>query len=297
MLNPRKISKIWVFTLKSAFMQRVCDYVRTGHKAYISGVTDTSKIFNTWEKLVRNNPVFDDKLKAFRARERGEATGRLLLYQNPRNPEKIFWFLLVHGKKEQLPKGENWKHAEDPHNRIHFTGYELVRVTKEGLEKPVWTWRYTRERYEDLRDSMVLSIRSNRDQDFKNLIQKIFGTMGFSGSREQAKNLATLAKEEWKRRRQNDEIPEIPKGIGWIRRKEDKGVFLTRENVLNVVKKVEENKDSEHVESNLLEEKNDKVDEGISEENFNKFTAEIGGRDASKIAEDLFKSINDAKRT
>jgi hypothetical protein len=278
-------------------MQRVCDYVRTGHQAYISGVTDTSKIFNTWEKLVRKNPVFDDKLKAFRARERGEATGRLLLYQNPRNPEKIFWFLLVNGKKEQLPKGENWKHAEDHHNRIYFTGYELVRVTKEGLKKPVWTWRYTRERYEDLRDSMVLSIRSNRDHDFKNLIQKIFGTMGFSGSREQAKNLANLAKEEWKRRRQNDEMPEIPKGIGWIRRKEDKGVFLTRENVLNVVKKVEEDKDSEHVESNLLEEKNDKVDEGISEENFNKFTAEIGGRDASKIAEDLFKSINDAKRT
>ncbi len=297
MLNPRKISKIWVFTLKSSFMQRIADYVRTGHQAYISGVTDTRKIFDTWEKLVHNNPVFDDKLKAFRARERGEATGRLLLYMNPRSPEKIFWFLLVHGKKEQLPKGENWKHAEDHHNRIHLTGYELVRVTKEGLKKPVWTWRYTRERYEDLRDSMVLSIRSNRDQDFKNLIQKIFGTMGFSGSREQAKNLATLAKEEWKRRRQNDEMPDIPRGIGWIRRKEDKGVFLTRSDALNVVKKVEKDKDSEQNEPNLLEDKNDKVYEGISEENFKKFTAEIGGRDASKIVEDLFKSINDAKRT
>ena len=121
--------------------------------------------------------------------------------------------------------------------------------------------------------------------------------MGFSGSREQAKNLATLAKEEWKRRRQNDEMPDIPRGIGWIRRKEDKGVFLTRSDALNVVKKVEKDKDSEQNEPNLLEDKNDKVYEGISEENFKKFTAERGGRDASKIVEDLFKSINDAKRT
>lgn len=228
MLNKKPIQKIWVFTQKAAFMQRIADYVRTGHQAYIKGVTDTDKIFPTWEKLVHNNPVFDDKLKAFRAREKGFPTGRLLLYQSLKQPEKIHWFLLIHGSIDQLPEGEKWSHAEDPHHRVYFTGYELLRVTKEGFKKPAWTWRYAPERFQDLRDSLVLSIRSRRDQDVKILIEKIFGTMGFSGSRKQAKTLAKLAVEEWKKRRPDEDMPAIPKGLGWIRRRADTGVFLNR---------------------------------------------------------------------
>lgn len=237
MLNPKPVQKIWVFTHKAAFMQRISDYVRTGHQAYISGITATEKIFPTWEKLVHNNPVYTDRLKAFRAREKGEPTGRLLLYQNINDPDKIHWFLLVHGTKDKLPSGEKWQHAEDQHHRIYFTGYELVRITKEGLKKPSWTWKYSQERFQDLRDSMVMAIRSRRDQDLKNLIDKIFGTMGFSGSREQAKSLAKLMKEEWAKRRLNDPMPEVPNGIGWVRRKVDKGIFLNRTSQARPVKK------------------------------------------------------------
>lgn len=218
-------------------MQRIADYVRTGHQAYISGITATEKIFPTWEKLVQNNPVFDDRLKAFRAREKGEPTGRLLLYQNTNEPDKVHWFLLIHGTKDKLPAGEKWQHAEDAHHRIYFTGYELVRVTKEGLTKPAWTWKYSQERFQDLRNSIVSAIRAKRDQDLKLLIDKIFGTVGFSGSREQAKSLVKLLKEEWAKRRPNDQIPDVPKGIGWVRRKADKGVFLNRTSKPAPVKK------------------------------------------------------------
>lgn len=228
MLNNKKVKKIWVFDHKAAFMQRIADYVRTGHQAYIQGTTEAGKIFPTWEKLVQNNPVFDDKLKAFRAREKGEPTGRLLLYQGKNSPEKIHWFLLIHGTTAQLPAGEKWLHAEDQHHRIQFTGYELVRVTKEGLSKPSWTWKYSQNRFQDLRDSMVQAIRSRRDQDLKNLAESLFGTMGFSGSREQAKSLNKLAKDEWKKRRPNEVMPEMPLGFGWIRRKADKGIWLMR---------------------------------------------------------------------
>ena len=228
MLNRKTVSKIWVFTHKAAFMQRVADYVRTGHQAYIQGLTATTKMHSTWERLAMTHPVFDDKLKAFRAREKGEPTGRLLMYQNLQQPDQIHWILLIHGRKDQLAPGEKWRHAEDPHARIQLTGYELLRVTKEAQQKPSWTWRYNSQRYQDLRDSMVQAIRSRRDQDLKNLIEAIFGTVGFSGSREQAKALAKLMKEEWKKRRPGEEMPETPKLIGWVRRKADKGVFLTR---------------------------------------------------------------------
>jgi hypothetical protein len=238
MLNKIQVKKIWVFTHKSAFMQRIADYVRTGHQAYFQGVTETTKIFATWEKLVNAHPLFSDRLKAFRAREKGLPTGRLLMYQNLNSPEKIHWIVLLHATTDQLATGEKWLHAEDPHGRIQLTGYELLRVTKEETTKPAWTWRYNPQRYSDLRDSMVLAIRSRRDQDLKLQIDLIFGTMGFSGSREQAKALAKLMKEEWKKRRPGEEMLETPKGIGWIRRKADKGVFLTR-GVLSPPKKKE----------------------------------------------------------
>jgi hypothetical protein len=228
MLNRKSVSKIWVFTHKPAFMQRIADYVRRGHQAYIQGKTDVHSIHETWFRLASNNPVFDDRLKAFRAREKGEPTARLLLWQNPKAPEKVHWFVLVHGRKDQLAPGEKWRHAEDPHGRIRFTGYELVRVTKEGLKKPVWTWRYTEERYQDIRDLMVHAIRSHRDDELKKQIDSIFGTMGFSGSREQAKKLTVLLKSEWHKRRANEPLPDMPKGIGFIRRKADKGIFLIR---------------------------------------------------------------------
>jgi hypothetical protein len=230
MINGHITKKLFVFTKKSVYMQRIADYVRTGHQAYINGLTDTEKIFTTYDKLVFNNPVFDNKLKAFRAREKGFATGRLLLFQNKKKPEKIHWILLIHGTVDQLSKGEKWRHAEDKHARIQLLGYELLRVQKEGAKKPVWTWRYTTDRYQDLRDSMVSAIRSRRDQDFKILIDLLFGTMGFGGSREQAKSLVLLAKEEWKKRRGDEDMPAIPKLLGWVRRKGDidNGHFLNR---------------------------------------------------------------------
>lgn len=228
MLNNEKVKKIWVFDHKAAFMQRIADYVRTGHQAYICGITDTEKIFATWEKLVHNYPVFTDRLKSFRAREKGEPTGRLLLYQNKNYPEKIHWFLLIHGRTDQLPAGEKWLHAEKNQQRISFTGYELLRVTKPGGTKPAWTWKYSQTRFQDMRDSIVMAIRSRRDQDLKTQLVGLFGTMGFAGSREQAKSLTKLVKEEWAKRRPGEEMPEMPKFFGWVRRKGDKGVYLKR---------------------------------------------------------------------
>ena len=228
MLNYLPPKKIFVFTSKFAFMQRMADYVRTGHQAYISGRTDTEKMHATFDKLVQAYPVFNDRLKAFRARQQGHPTGRLFMYQNPEQPEVVHWTLLMHAKVGQLPTSEKWKHAEDAHNRITLTGYELVRVTKEGLSKPAWTWRYQAQRYQDLRDSIVAAIRSNRDQDLKIAIKTLFGTPGFSGNREQVKKIVELLKTEWKLRHPDRPLPDMPPILYFLQRVADKGVFLAR---------------------------------------------------------------------
>lgn len=228
MHSPIKASKIFVFTNKVAFMQRLADYVRTGHQAYISGLTDAEKMVATFDKLASIHPIFDDRLKAFRAREQGLPTGRLLMWL-PENGDQVHWFLLIHGRVDQLSPTEKWRHAEDSHNRISLTGYELLRETKADQKKPSWTWKYKSDRYQDLRDSIVMAIRSNRDQDLKVLISKLSGTAGFSGSRKQAKDLLSLIKSEWSLRRPRQEMPDLPVIIGWARRKGDKGIWLGRQ--------------------------------------------------------------------
>jgi hypothetical protein len=214
-----------VFTKKAGYMQRISDYVRTGHIHYIKGVIRLEKAFAFHDKMVINLPIYGDKLKAFRAREKGEATARLLFWR-PKEGEELHWIVLLHAKSEQLPPSEKWLNALQ--ERIELTGYELVRETKKDAPKPVWTWKYRSDRYEDLRDSLILAIRSKRDQDVKTLIATIWGTMGFSGSRHQAKQLLKLLKDEWKRRRGSDPLPELPKAIGYVRRQADKVEWYTR---------------------------------------------------------------------
>lgn len=148
--------------------------------------------------------------------------------------DNVHWILVVHPaktdpadpKKGQLDPTEQWKNALHRDQKIQLTGYELVRQTKEKAAKPVWTWRYQEDRYADLRDSLVLAIRSRRDQDVKRSIEVIWGTMGFAGSRAQAKALEKILRDEWKRRRLGEVMPEVPKGHGYIRRKKDAYIKL-----------------------------------------------------------------------
>jgi len=232
-----KKMKTWVFTSKAAYMQRIQDYVRTGHSVFIQGVIPTAKVPAFAEKMTRLHPVFDDKLKAFRAREKGEATGRLMFWLSKPESENVHWILVVHParddpaqpgqpRKAALDPSEQWKNAAFRDEKIELTGYELVRQTKEHAPKPVWTWRYRADRYDDLRDSLVLAIRSKRDQDVKRSLETIWGTMGFAGSRGQAKALEKIFKDEWKRRRPGETLPETPAGHGYLRRKADVGVFM-----------------------------------------------------------------------
>jgi len=212
-------------------MQRIQDYVRTGHHFFIQGVIPTPKVPSFAGKMTTLHPVFNNKLQAFRAREKGEATGRLMFWLPHSGSENTHWILLIHPPKEYPDKSkldplEKWKDAFHRDEKVELTGYELVRKTKENEKKPVWTWRYRADRYADLRDSLVLEIRSKRDQDLKKSLDVIWGSMGFAGSREQAKALEKIFKDEWNRRRPGEKPPETPKGHGYLRRKADTGVFL-----------------------------------------------------------------------
>jgi len=259
---------------KTAFMQRVQDYVRTGHTRYVLGQISLEKVRFFGGKFDRLYSCFMGKLDASRARAAGLYTARMLLWR-PDDADVVHWILLVlplemrrddedgverEARHWLLAEAGNQKWRDATVDRISITGFELVRLTKtisaserqknsflkrrvvetEGDEKRKiekalhrasvsrvgaglgWTWRYRTDRYDELRESLIRAVRNRRDDELRRLIQVIWTTPGFSGSRAQVKKYRELLIGEWKRSRSKDPPPELPRNIGYVRRLESK---------------------------------------------------------------------------
>ena len=218
--------ELFLLTKKTVYMQRIADLVRTGHYSYTCGEIHLSKAQSLYEKFSKFYGCHLNKLTASRLRSTGRCTSRFLAYL-PDDSDKIHWILLVTKGDFEYPeigKLEKWQNAI--RDRVTLTGYELVRLTKPTEPKPVWTWRYTKTREQELRDAIVSAIRHRQDTSLKQLIFTIWRSPGFAGVRDQVKKMGVLIKEEWKRTRSHSEpLPEIPQRIGYVQRLPDKGKF------------------------------------------------------------------------
>ena len=91
------------------------------------------------------------KLESSRARRAGKSSTRLLLLLQEGQGDLDWVLLHVHGVK--LDSSEKWRDAIS--DRVTVTGYELVRLTKPDEPRPVWTWRYTKSRHDELRNEII----------------------------------------------------------------------------------------------------------------------------------------------
>jgi hypothetical protein len=215
----------FILTKKTAFMQRIADLVRNGHNLYVQGVIPIEKAGFLAVKFESRFQVERNKLEASRARKRGEHSARLLFWLEDSEGEQVHWILL-YCPGSVIDESEKWRYALS--DRIHLTGYELVRLTKSGADHPVWTWRYTRTRYEELREAVVQAIRRKRDDELRQLIYTLWRSPGFAGIRAQVKKVGDVIRGEWRRTRgKNETMPEIPARLGYVRRLPDVGKRLS----------------------------------------------------------------------
>jgi hypothetical protein len=222
--NRDSAPDVFVFTKKTAYMQRISDLVRPGHSWYVQGRISFDKARTLVKKFEERYAISRTKLEASRARRVGLSSTRLLLLHQEGQTE-LDWILLHH-RGDEPDADEKWRDAIS--DRINVTGYELVRLTKPAEPRPVWTWRYTRIRYDDLRNEFIECIRQRRQRDLEQLIHVTWRSPGFHGVREQVKKLRELIKAEWKRSRgSKEELPAIPERIGYLRRLPDVGLKLS----------------------------------------------------------------------
>lgn len=215
----------FVFTKKTAAMQRISDLVRTGHSHYVAGVITFEKASQLSGKLGERYQVGMTHMQASRHRKAGFASFRLIMLDV--GEENLRWWLLkTDGKTPPEAEREKWRDALKD-RLIVPTHYELVRRPRPGTKTPAWTWRYSSDQYESIRDQIIHAIRARQDQNLRQLIHSIFRTPGFAAAREQVKQLTKLIKAEWRRSRGGDPLPEIPERLGYVRRLPDAGKKLS----------------------------------------------------------------------
>lgn len=215
----------FVFTRKTALMQRLADLVRSGHRHYVCGQIDQAKAGYFAGKLDGLYSVGQTALQASRQRKTGAATFRLLMLHQPDHDTLLWWLLRTDGKVQPEAAREKWRDAHV--DRITLTGYELVRQTRPGAAQAAWTWRYTKAREQDLRDALLRAVRTRRDDVLRQLIDTIWRTPGFAGARGQVKKMGALIVSDWKRSRGQDTMPALPARLGYVRRLPSIGLKLS----------------------------------------------------------------------
>ncbi|BBP02504.1 hypothetical protein [Sulfuriferula nivalis] len=228
--RPQINHALFLFDKKTAWMQRLADLSRYGYSFYIQGQISREKAYFMAEKFALFYGTGLGRMEQSRLRKQGQATFRFLAWHDEKN-DVVHWVLLrTDGSTPEQAARENWRSLVDD-RLVVVGGYELVRVTKVGTKKPVWTWRYTKAHYAALRESLIGDIRGHRDLLTKQLIHEIWRTPGFSAAREQVKQLKTLILAEWKRSRGTDPLPEIPARLGYVRKLADKGTVMKKTKV------------------------------------------------------------------
>lgn len=207
-----------VIQSRAHLMQQISDHVRNGYRSWLIGTVPIERA-TAWAHKARTLYRTDeDRNRRARAKKHACGCAYLLLYpldrciQNPR----LGWILLVTDGLHSAHTAESLKRAED--TPLELFGYTLVREPRPRRERPVWTWRMSRETYHDWRDRIVDTVRRGSPHDIRQMLRTLQGAPGFSGTRRQIKSLHRLMRNEWipthgKRKTQ----PEFPK-IWYCRR-------------------------------------------------------------------------------
>lgn len=211
---------------KSAFLQKIMDYVTHGYADYCCGYVNSKAALSFASRFERYYQTGLDRNRRARAKRAGHGCAVLLMHEL--NGEgHLFWVLLVSPGDHPARKLERLRRAFDPAHRLAVDRYELVSLTRPGCEKPSNTWRLTKTAYQALRSSVIDTARRGSARDIRVLLVSLFRTMGFRGARLQVGGCCALFRNEWKRVHR-DPVPALPNKLHYISRVRSVSVPLSK---------------------------------------------------------------------
>ena len=208
-----------------SLLQRAADLVRSGHYQHAHGIVDVDRAMAWARKADRFYAVLLDRNRRSRSKARGEGSAYLLFHEV--EVGRLLWLLLVTDGDHPAHRLERLRHALDPVQRLELFGYELVRLTKDGSDRPVWTWRMSAETYEALRIRVIDTVRRGDTHTVRQLIVSLYRSAGFRGVRSQMGKTVALLRSEWKRRQGEEPMPRLPRLLPYVQRLRIETVPLT----------------------------------------------------------------------
>lgn len=200
-----------VFTSRQVLMQRIADQVRVGYRHWASGEVALEKASALVRKFARLYAVDLDRNRRLRAKARGEGNATLMLAHFDTESTRLLWYLLVTAGDNPAHKLEQLRDAGTVVGRMHHAGYELVHVTKRGVDHPVLTWRMSGQNEESWRTRAIAEARSGNPHRVHLFLQNLYRSPGFSGIRKQVGKVVALFRREWVRRRGTKAPPVLPR--------------------------------------------------------------------------------------
>lgn len=244
-----------VLESRQTLMQRIADYVRTGHTHWTSGQIPLERAPAVARKFARIYEVDLDRNRRFRAKRAGEANAVLLLLRKPADM-LVTWFLLCTDGEHVAHQLERLHDASAKAGRVQFGDYELVRLNKRikpratrsqrdagirlGMISPakepeaptlgrlVLTWRMNADAYEGWRERALTTARGLNPFAARQFLAELYSVPGFFGARQQVGKVAALFRREFRRRHGSlAGCPPLPK-LGYVARRADRGARLSR---------------------------------------------------------------------
>lgn len=219
-----------VLTNQAVAMQRIADYVRSGHVFWTSGEVTMARAKSLVHKFDRLYGIGRTRNQRATDKSHGVAGATLVLYC-PHTPErsphtdKIRWVLLLTVGENPAYAVEKLQDARDRETRLHWGDYELLQIARSGQQKPAWSWRMRQQAYDDWRHCIIQTIRHKNPFDCELVLSLLYSLPGFAGVRVQGKKLLQLYAMEWARSF-GEKVP-TQKKLRYVQRLQNKGVKLS----------------------------------------------------------------------
>lgn len=219
-----------VLANQAAAMQRIADYVRSGHVFWTSGEVPMARARTLVHKFDRLYGIGRTRNQRATDKSHGVAGATLILYcphtsDGLPHADNIRWVLLVTAGDSPAHTVEKLQDARIRESRLRWGDYKLLQIARPGQVKPAWSWRLQQLAYDDWRHRIIHAIRHQNPFDYESALDSLYRLPGFSGVRVQGKRLLHLYAAEWARR--FGEKPSGGKPLRYVQRLKNQGVRLS----------------------------------------------------------------------
>lgn len=218
-----------IFVHKTGLMHAMSTAAAKGYCHHCTGIIRPENAVKFAER--RRLLDFTDltPVQRTRAKKAGQAGARLFMHPDYQQLGFHWWLMLTEGEHPARSREKIRDHTERQRLTV-FNQFEAVRLPKDGEDAEPWTWRLTRQYFNNQKAAISEIVHRRGEgapRELAAFMEAINRLPGFRGIREEVKALRGFLIAEWKRTKGRSSVPPIPEiQQGWVRFKSFKTVDL-----------------------------------------------------------------------